>query len=105
MNKISGIYACCFDSHYGACTLINKVGVKHDAWRDGTFADLLRTNKSRLPTCEGNLLQTEDKLYCFVEVPQGNDLSIVVRPKGLYIHQPKLKTTYIAWRDGPSELL
>ncbi|REK66863.1 MAG: hypothetical protein DF221_03055 [Brevibacillus sp.] len=49
--------------------------------------------------------QTEDKLYFFIEVPQGNDLSIVVRPKGLHIHQPKMERKYIAWSDGPSELL
>jgi len=32
-------------------------------------------------------------------------ISMLSRPEGLHIHQPKLKTTYIAWRDGPSELL
>jgi hypothetical protein len=38
--------------------------------------------------------QTEDKLYFFNEIPQGNDLSIVVRPKGLHIDQPKVEIKY-----------
>jgi len=49
--------------------------------------------------------QTEDKLYFFIEVPQGNDLSIVVRPKGLNTDQPKVEIKDMAWSDGPSELL
>jgi hypothetical protein len=41
-----------------------------------------------------HLPQTADKLYFFIEVPQGNDLSIVVGPKGLHIDQPKVEIKY-----------
>jgi hypothetical protein len=40
-----------------------------------------------------------------IEFPQGNDLSIVSRPKGLHINQPKVEKKDMAWSDGPSELL
>ena len=81
----------CFTQKINIWTICHPVfgSVMEDEQR----RDRCKHDKSRFPPKEKAAL-TEDNMYFVInEIPQGN-LSIIVRPKGLHINQPKVEIKF-----------